>query len=210
MSEVPFEPVNRPYAPMFDMMPTGAGSASASSSVSSSDLYTGGTLDSSIDNPTRRLWQSSDSTGLGGAFQRVVVARLLNGWKSVKEAVRGGVSDIEKFLAAVYNYYRGGGFYGILGYTIGNLLAVLFTITFAFTLSFLVDWSSLLSCTSPETCANAHLFKSNPLAGLSFVRFVFLISFLVTLAFWGLAAAGAFMTIREARDAAFYYQDYLG
>ncbi|KAF4745470.1 Autophagy- protein 9A, partial [Perkinsus olseni] len=92
----------------------------------------------------------------------------------------------------------------------GNLLAVLFTITFAFTLTFLVDWSSLLSCTSPETCANAHLFKSNPLAGLSFVRFVFLISFLVTLAFWGLAAAGAFMTIREARDAAFYYQDYLG
>ncbi|KAF4722035.1 hypothetical protein FOZ63_005707, partial [Perkinsus olseni] len=190
MSEVPFEPVNRPYAPMFDMMPSGGGSVSASSSVSSSDLYTGGTLDSSIDNPTRRLWQSSDSTGLGGAFQRV--------------------SDIEKFLAAVYNYYRGGGFYGILGYTIGNLLAVLFTITFAFTLTFLVDWSSLLSCTSPETCANAHLFKSNPLAGLSFVRFVFLISFLVTLAFWGLAAAGAFMTIREARDAAFYYQDYLG
>ncbi|KAF4687610.1 Autophagy- protein 9A, partial [Perkinsus olseni] len=190
MSEVPFEPVNRPYAPMFDMMPSGDGSVSASSSVSSSDLYTGGTMDSSIDNPTRRLWQSSDSTGLGGAFQRV--------------------SDIEKFLAAVYNYYRGGGFYGILGYTIGNLLAVLFTITFAFTLTFLVDWSSLLSCTSPETCANAHLFKSNPLAGLSFVRFVFLISFLVTLAFWGLAAAGAFMTIREARDAAFYYQDYLG
>ncbi|KAF4655850.1 Autophagy- protein 9A [Perkinsus chesapeaki] len=147
------------------------------------------TLDGSIDQTGAPLWQSSSGINRGGPQK---------------------VSDIEKFLAAVYNYYRGGGFYGILGHTIGNLLAVLFTITFAFTLSFLVDWSSLLSCTAAETCASVHLFKTNPFAGMGFTKLILFLSFIVTLAYWGLAAVGAFMTIKEARDAAFYYQDYLG
>lgn len=120
--------------------------------------------------------------------------------------------DLDKFLADVYRYYRCKGLNGIVAAEALNVVALLFTVSFSFTLVFLVDWPSLTTCHSNESkgegpkCEEVQFFYEHPFRDLRWFHYVALLYFLSFLIFCLISVGRAATEIGAAADMRSFYQ----
>lgn len=117
-------------------------------------------------------------------------------------------TDLDAFLAGVYRYYVERGLVSVMSRSITNWLASILTFILAVVVLLLVDWASVLACTSEETCGD--LFFYNPIYPLSLYRFFILVQ-LVPMGLYTviLSSLSCVAKVREAIRVARFYKDSL-
>ena len=119
-------------------------------------------------------------------------------------------TDLDSFLTGVYRYYKEGGLRATIARSVSNVAASSFTFGLSFVVLLMVDWSSVIACTSEETCSKLSLFYSSAFFPLTFYRFIVLIQ-LIPLGLYavGLSIIACIARVREALRISRFFRESL-
>lgn len=127
------------------------------------------------------------------------------------------VQDLDQFLVDVYRFYKCRGLSGIIAKEALNCVALLFTVSFSFTLVFFVDWHSLSHCSPPRystdstttnepQCRDVSFFYTRPFQDLNWYHFIALLYFASFFVFTAISIARGITEIRKAADMKTFYE----
>ncbi|CAK9023574.1 unnamed protein product [Durusdinium trenchii] len=118
--------------------------------------------------------------------------------------------DLQKFLDGFYRYFEAKGFLGIIALNISHITALTFTIVFSFVLLFSIDWESLMTCDSEESCQAVSIWYSWEWHTLGLRRWGVLVCTALFGLYWGVNVVQSLSACMQASQMRSFYKDQLG
>eukprot|EP00913_Durusdinium_trenchii_P020681 g19422.t1 len=133
--------------------------------------------------------------------------------------------DLQKFLDGFYRYFEAKGFLGIIALNISHITALTFTIVFSFVLPdpqqvivtllwdlsrlrlFSIDWESLMTCDSEESCQAVSIWYSWEWHTLGLRRWGVLVCTALFGLYWGVNVVQSLSACMQASQMRSFYKD---